>query len=121
MLHLSHLADALIQSDLQLVSAYIIFFILAPRGNRTHNPGVANTMLYQLSYIPAGHSLPYPGPIVRRPMGLPVAAGYDRAWIRTRITAMQCLRPLRHSGEIRRLVRSFLTNALTLIDKLTSG
>ncbi|KAK6300590.1 hypothetical protein J4Q44_G00286880 [Coregonus suidteri] len=104
-LHFSHLADALIQSDLQLVNTS--FFILAPRGNRTRNPGVANAMLYQLSYIPAGHSLPYPG---RRwancapPMSLLVAAGCDRAWIRTRIssgtvsTAMQCLRPLRHSG-----------------------
>ncbi|KAK6321960.1 hypothetical protein J4Q44_G00067520 [Coregonus suidteri] len=48
-LHFSHLADALIQSDLQLVSAYI--FILAPRGKRTHNPGVASAMLYQLSYM----------------------------------------------------------------------
>ncbi|KAM9528964.1 caspase-3a isoform 6-T12 [Salvelinus alpinus] len=46
---------------------------------------------------------PYPdyaGPIVRRPMGLPVAAGCNRAWTRTRIssgtasTANQCLRPL---------------------------
>ncbi|KAK6290777.1 hypothetical protein J4Q44_G00388230 [Coregonus suidteri] len=66
-------------------------------------------MLYQLSYIPAGHSLPYPG---RRwancapPMSLPVAAGCDRAWIRTRIssgtvsTAMRRLRPLRHSGAV---------------------
>ena len=62
-LHFSHLADALIQSDLQLENTFIffIFFILAPRGKRTHNPGVANAMLYQLSYIPAGHSLPYPG------------------------------------------------------------
>ena len=40
------------------------------------------------------------GPIVRRPMGLPVPAGCDRAWTWTRIssgtasTAMQSLRPL---------------------------
>ena len=33
------------------------------------------------------------GPIVHRPMGLPVTAGCNRAWTRT-----QCLRPLRHSG-----------------------
>ena len=33
---------------LTVVSAYI--FILVPRGIWTHNPGVASTMLYQLSY-----------------------------------------------------------------------
>jgi hypothetical protein len=44
------------------------------------------------------------GPIVRRLMGLPVMAASDTAWDRTRvcsdasITAMQGLRPLRHSG-----------------------
>ena len=44
------------------------------------------------------------GPIVRRPMGLPITAGCDTAWKRTRIcsdassTEMQRLRPLRHSG-----------------------
>ncbi|KAK6301965.1 hypothetical protein J4Q44_G00280180 [Coregonus suidteri] len=55
-LHFSHLADALIQSDLQLVSAYL--FILAPRGKRTHNPGVASAMLYHLSYTGLFHYLP---------------------------------------------------------------
>jgi hypothetical protein len=46
-LHL-HFAEALIQSDLQEVaSAYI--FVLVPRGNRTHNPGFASTILYQQS------------------------------------------------------------------------
>ncbi|KAK6323965.1 hypothetical protein J4Q44_G00063040 [Coregonus suidteri] len=61
-LHLRHLADALIQSDLQLVNTFInlFIFLLAPRGNQTHNPGVANAMLYQLSYIPAGHFPPLP-------------------------------------------------------------
>ena len=50
------------------------------------------------------------GPIVRRPMGLPVAAGCDRAWTRTRISsgtasnAMQCLRPLGHSGGHREIL-----------------
>ena len=50
------------------------------------------------------------GPIVRRPMGLPVAAGCDRAWTRTRIssgtasTAMQCLRPLHHSGGLMMMI-----------------
>ena len=44
------------------------------------------------------------GPIVRCPMELPITAGCDTAWIRTRYysdascTEMQCLRPLRHSG-----------------------
>ena len=44
------------------------------------------------------------GPIVRRPMGLPITAGYDAAWIRTTdcsdtsCTEKQCLRTLRHSG-----------------------
>ena len=44
------------------------------------------------------------GRIVRRPMGLPVTAGYDTARDRPRVskdassTAMQCLRPLHHSG-----------------------
>ena len=31
---------------LTVVSAYI--FVLVPHGNRTHNPGVARAMLYQL-------------------------------------------------------------------------
>lgn len=43
-LYFSHLAEAFIQSDLQYVSAYI--FILVPRENRTHNPGVASDILY---------------------------------------------------------------------------
>uniref|UniRef100_A0AAZ3REG4 C3H1-type domain-containing protein n=1 Tax=Oncorhynchus tshawytscha TaxID=74940 RepID=A0AAZ3REG4_ONCTS len=44
------------------------------------------------------------GPIMRRLMGLPVAAVCNTAWDRTQVcseassTAMQCLRPLRHSG-----------------------
>uniref|UniRef100_A0A673XUI6 Transposase Tc1-like domain-containing protein n=1 Tax=Salmo trutta TaxID=8032 RepID=A0A673XUI6_SALTR len=43
------------------------------------------------------------GPIVHRPMGLPVTAGYDTAWDQTQVcrdassTVMQCLRSLRHS------------------------
>jgi hypothetical protein len=41
------------------------------------------------------------GPIVCHPIGLPVAAGCDRAWTQTQnsdtaSTAMQCLRPLHH-------------------------
>ena len=45
------------------------------------------------------------GPIVRRPMGFPIAAGCDTAWNRTRVcsdassTEIQCLRLLRHSGD----------------------
>jgi hypothetical protein len=45
------------------------------------------------------------GPIVRRPMGLPVVSSCDRAWTQTQNLSsstasieMQCLRPLRHSG-----------------------
>uniref|UniRef100_A0A8K9VE35 Seizure related 6 homolog like n=1 Tax=Oncorhynchus mykiss TaxID=8022 RepID=A0A8K9VE35_ONCMY len=44
------------------------------------------------------------GPIVRRPMGLPITAGWDTARDQTWVcnnassTVMQCLRPLRHSG-----------------------
>uniref|UniRef100_A0A8C8D848 Synaptic Ras GTPase activating protein 1b n=1 Tax=Oncorhynchus tshawytscha TaxID=74940 RepID=A0A8C8D848_ONCTS len=43
-------------------------------------------------------------PIVHRPMGLPITAGCDTAWEKTRVCsdasslAMQCLRLLRHSG-----------------------
>ena len=37
-------------------------------------------------------------PIVRRPMGLPITAAWDSAWIQTRVPVVQCLRPLRHSG-----------------------
>jgi hypothetical protein len=44
------------------------------------------------------------GPIVHRPMGLPITAGCDTSRDRTRVcsdtsvTDMQCLRPLCHSG-----------------------
>jgi hypothetical protein len=42
------------------------------------------------------------GPVVLRPIGLPVAAGCDRSWTqpgsRVAQLAVQCLRPLRHSG-----------------------
>ena len=43
------------------------------------------------------------GPIVRHPTGLPITAGCDKTWIRTRdcsdesYAEMQCLRLLRHS------------------------
>ena len=37
-----------------VLSAYI--FILVPHGNRNHNPGVASSMLYQLSHAgPCGY------------------------------------------------------------------
>ena len=51
----------------------------------------------------------YPGqrrPIARSPMGLPIMAGCDSAWNRTRVcsdassTELQCLRPLLHSGAL---------------------
>ncbi len=50
-LHL-HLADASIQSDLILHSSYSFYILsaLAFPGNRTHDLGIANAMLYQLSY-----------------------------------------------------------------------
>jgi hypothetical protein len=44
------------------------------------------------------------GPIVRHSMGLPITAGCDTTWNRTRVcsaafrTKLQCLRTLRHSG-----------------------
>uniref|UniRef100_A0AAZ3QPA8 Tc1-like transposase DDE domain-containing protein n=1 Tax=Oncorhynchus tshawytscha TaxID=74940 RepID=A0AAZ3QPA8_ONCTS len=39
------------------------------------------------------------GPIVCRPMGIPITAGCDTARDQTRVrSAMQCLRPLCHSG-----------------------
>ena len=44
------------------------------------------------------------GPNVRHSMGLPITAGCDTAWNRTRVcrdafcTEMQCLRPLQHLG-----------------------
>ncbi len=46
-----HLADAFIQSDLQVqVTVSTFLSALAFPGNRTHDLGVANAMLYQLSY-----------------------------------------------------------------------
>ena len=61
------------------------------------------------NYYIYNEGLPWPnpndaGPIVRHPMGLPITAGCDTAWNRTRVcndassTEMQCLRSLRHSG-----------------------
>ena len=46
------------------------------------------------------------GAIVRRPIGLPITAGFDAARDQTRVcsdtssTEMQCTRPLRHSGAL---------------------
>ena len=49
-LHLSYFADAPIRSAYTLDRNILnILFVLVPRGNRTHNPGVASAMLYQLS------------------------------------------------------------------------
>ncbi len=49
-----HLADAFIQSDLHWLThssdSFYILSALAFPGNRTHDLGVANAMLYQLSY-----------------------------------------------------------------------
>ncbi len=52
-----HLADAFIQSDLHCieVTGFFSFFFyilsaLAFPGNRTHDLGIASTMLYHLSY-----------------------------------------------------------------------
>ncbi len=47
-----HLADAFNQSDLQCIQVTVSTFLsaLAFPGNRTHDPSVANAMLYQLSY-----------------------------------------------------------------------
>ncbi len=47
-----HLADAFIQSDLHCIQVTVSTFLsaLAFPGNRTHDLGVANAMLYQLSY-----------------------------------------------------------------------
>ncbi len=47
-----HLADAFIQSDLHCIPVTVSTFLsaLAFPGNRTHDLGVANAMLYQLSY-----------------------------------------------------------------------
>ncbi len=47
-----HLADAFIQSDLHCIQVTVSTFLsaLAFPGNRTHDFGVANAMLYQLSY-----------------------------------------------------------------------
>ncbi len=48
-----HLADAFIQSDLHCIQVIVSTFFLSALafpGNRTHDLGVANAMLYQLSY-----------------------------------------------------------------------
>jgi hypothetical protein len=50
------------------------------------------------------------GPIVRRPMGLPITARCDTAWIRTRdcsdasCTEMQCLRSLCHRNRMEHIL-----------------
>ena len=63
--------------------------------------------LYEPSKAPRAKPSPnqdYAGPIVCRPMGLPITSGCDTTRDRIRVcsdassTAMQCLRPLRHSG-----------------------
>ncbi len=55
-LHL-HLSDAFIQSDLHCIQVTVSTFLsaLAFPGNQTHDLGVANAMLYQLSYRKARH------------------------------------------------------------------
>ncbi len=45
-----HLADAFIQSDLHCIQVSTFLSALAFPGNRTHDLGIANAMLYQLSY-----------------------------------------------------------------------
>ncbi len=53
-----HLADAFIQSDLHCIQVTVSTFFLSALafpGNRTHDFGVANAMLYQLSYRKAGN------------------------------------------------------------------
>ncbi len=48
-----HLADAFIQRDLHCIQVTVSTFFLSDLafpGNRTHDLGVANAMLYQLSY-----------------------------------------------------------------------
>ncbi len=47
-----HLADAFIQSNLHCIQVKVSTFLsaLAFPGNRTHDLGVASTMLYYLSY-----------------------------------------------------------------------
>ncbi len=47
-----HLADAVIQSDLHCIQVTVFYILsaLALPGNRTHDLGVASTMLYHLSY-----------------------------------------------------------------------
>ncbi len=48
-----HLADAFIQSDLHCIQVTVSTFFLSALafpGNQTHDLGVANAMLYQLSY-----------------------------------------------------------------------
>ncbi len=47
-----HLADAFIQSDLHCIQVTVFYILsaLALPGNRTHDLGIASTMLYHLSY-----------------------------------------------------------------------
>ncbi len=47
-----HLADAFIQSDLHCIQVTVFYILsaLAFPGNQTHDLGVANAMLYHLSY-----------------------------------------------------------------------
>jgi hypothetical protein len=75
--------------------------------------------------------LPWPnldsaGPVVHRPMGLPITARCDAAWIQTRdcsdasCAEMQCLRPLRHSGAQHK-VHFFATFVAVLLKCLISN
>ena len=79
----------------------------------------------QILIYNAGLHRPNPdeaGPIVHRPMGLPITAGCDTAWNQTRVcrdyssTEVQCLTPLRHSGalaNINELARALEQSAST--------
>ncbi|KAK6290992.1 hypothetical protein J4Q44_G00386070 [Coregonus suidteri] len=88
---------------------YFFFFFSYPLWETNPQPWRCKRHALSTELHPCRPFTPLPlddaGPIARRPMGLPVAAGYDKAWNQTRIstgtasTAMQCLRPLRHSGD----------------------
>jgi hypothetical protein len=66
------------------LAALLLNTVCIQPGSQPHQCVGGNTV--HLATLVSNQALPNPddaGPIVHRPMNLPVAAGYDRAWART--------------------------------------
>ena len=101
-------------------------FIIEPLFNKS----VKKKFLFTMTAYP-GQTLTWDhtGPIVHRPMGLPIMAACGTAWNRTRASRseMQCLRALRHSGYLlystwlsRRLFKQHVSGRTQISDRHNS-